>query len=220
MPTLLPHTDAPEDPAPRRSDDRPRWWRRPVWRRFTAPQCLVLALASIAPAVIAGALAARALGLTATDTMVETALAAGEDPGLITFGAMYLASPVQWLTGRSQVRVRKFLGIVFFLLAASNAAMFAVERGVLNSLDAPFLVAGTLAFVASIPLFFTSSHRAQRLLGMHRWRTLHRLTHLVAIALVAHVVLIGEFAIGAVLIALGAVARIPAVRARLTRSTR
>ena len=33
----------------------------------------------------------------------------------------------QWLTDRSQVRVRKYLGIVFFLLALTNGVMFAIS---------------------------------------------------------------------------------------------
>lgn len=52
-------------------------------------------------------------------------------------------------------------------------------------------------------------------LGMKRWRILHKLTYLVAISLVAHVVLLGDIGPGAVLVIGGFVARIPAVRRRL-----
>ncbi len=188
---------------------------RAVWNRFSLPQLVVMALAAVAPSLIAVTIGGALLGLVSTETMLTLALAAGENPGMITFGAMFLCSPVQWATGRSQVRVRKYLGIVFFLLALSNGAMFVVESGIGAALGAPFLVAGSLALVVALPLFLTSSRRAQRSIGLRRWRRLHRATYLVAAALVAHVVLVGDVGLGFVLISLGTLARIPAVRRRL-----
>ena len=124
--------------------------RRVIWKGFSPAQFLVIAVASIAPLLITGAVVATALGLLPLETMVEFSLEAGEDPGMITFGAMFLASPVQWLTGRSQVRVRKFLAIVFFLLGFSNGTMFAIETGIGEALSAPFLIAGSLALVLDV----------------------------------------------------------------------
>lgn len=187
-----------------------------MWRGFTPLQLVVVVLATIAPLLIAGAIGAAALGLIGTEAMIEFVLAAGENPGMITFGAMFLASPIQWFTGRSQVRVRKYLGIVFFLLALSNGAMFVLESGLAAVLSAPFLIAGTVAVLLAAPLFLTSSRRSQRALGMRRWRLLHKLTYGVAAALLLHVVLMGEIGPGAVLIALGFIGRLPAIRRRLT----
>jgi sulfoxide reductase heme-binding subunit YedZ len=191
------------------------WRRRRVWRGFTPLQLVVLVLATIAPLLIGGAIGAAALGLIGTEAMIEFVLAAGENPGMITFGAMFLASPVQWLTGRSQVRVRKYLGIVFFLLALSNGVMFLLESGLAAVLSAPFIIAGTVALVLALPLFLTSSRRSQRAMGMRRWRLLHKLTYGVAAALLIHVILMGEIGPGAVLIALGFIGRISAIRRRL-----
>ena len=192
-----------------------RWWSAPRWRRLSALQLAVLALASIAPIVIGIGVVLGTLGVITEAQMIELALAAGENPGMITFGAMFLASPVQWLTGRSQVRVRKYLGIVFFLLALSNLAMFVLESGAGLVLSAPLLVAGTVAVALAAPLFATSSRWAQRAMGLRRWKLLHKATYLVAVALVAHVVLIGDVGLGFVLITLGALARIPVIRRRL-----
>ena len=174
-----------------------------------------MTLATIAPLIITGAIGAALVGAISVESMMNLALAAGENPGMITFGTMFLASPVQWLTGRSQVRVRKYLGIVFFLLALSNAAMFVLEAGLLTSLGAPFLIAGTIAVALATPLFLTSSRRAQRFMGMKHWRLLHKLTYPLAVALLAHVVFMGEIGPGAIMIALGLIARLPAVRRRL-----
>lgn len=194
---------------------------RPAGRAFSPLQLLVVALATIAPVVVASSVAAALVGLISTDTMLDVALGAGENPGMLVFAAMFLASPVQAFTGRTQVRVRKYLGIVFFLLASSNGAMFVVEQGLGESLSAPFLVAGVVALLLALPLFLTSSRRAQRTLGMGRWRTLHRLTYVVAAALLAHSVLMGEFGLGELLILVGFAARTdPAQRWLRTRRQR
>ncbi|MDJ0767151.1 MAG: ferric reductase-like transmembrane domain-containing protein [Ilumatobacter sp.] len=222
-PPAPPVTDPLTDPVadlvagPVASEPPERWWRRPLWNRFSAPQLVVLVLATIAPLVIVGAVGAALLGLISVGAMVAVALAAGENPGMITFGAMFLASPVQWWTGRSQVRVRKYLGIVFFLLALSNGVMFAIESGVGAALSAPFLVAGTVALALAAPLFVTSNRWSQRRLGMRRWRLLHKATYVVAVALMAHVLLIGDIGLGFVLISLGFAARVPAVKRWIQR---
>lgn len=192
------------------------WLRRRVWHRFTPLQLLMIMLATVAPVLIAGAIGAAVVGLISMEAMIEFALAAGENPGMITFGAMFLASPVQWLTGRSQVRVRKYLGITFFLLALSNGTMFVLEQGLAASLSAPFLIAGSVALALALPLFLTSSRKAQRVMGLSRWRTLHKLTYAVAAVLMGHVLLIGDIGPGFVLIMLGFIARTTPVRRWLT----
>jgi len=209
-----------DDPTTPPAADTPaaalRLWQRPIWNRFSLPQLLMVGAASIAPVVIIGSLLGRLSGLLTTEELLDLALAAGEEPGMFTFAAMFLASPVQWFTGRTQVRVRKYLGIVFFLLALSNGAMFAIEAGVGAALSAPFLVAGTIALLLSAPLFLTSSRWSQRMLGMKRWQLLHRATYLIAVALVVHVALIPEeFGLSVGLIVLGFVLRIPPIRRRL-----
>ena len=196
------------------------WLRRPRWNRFTPLQLIVLTLATIAPLLVLGSIGAALLGFISVEAMIGFALIAAEDPGMITFGALLLASPVQWLTGRSQIRVRKYLGIVFFLLAITNGAMFVFEAGLAAAFGAPFLIAGTVALALALPLFLTSSRWSQRTMGMRRWRLLHRLTYVIAVALMAHALLMGEIGPGFVLITSALIARIPAVKRRLTRSSR
>lgn len=187
------------------------------WNRLSPLQLVAAAVATVPPLLILGAVLAGVTGLITEQAMIDLALAAGENPGTFIFGMMFLASPIQWLTGRSQVRVRKYLGIVFYLLAVSNLAMFILEAGIGATFSAPFLVAGMVAVLLATPLFLTSSRWSQRWMGMRRWRLLHRLTYVIAVALVAHVALIGEVGFGSTLIALGFVARIPAVRRWLTQ---
>lgn len=191
------------------------WHKRVLWNRFTPLQLLTMGLATIAPLVILVVLLLGAGGLVSPETARAVALGAGENPGMITFGAMFLATPVQWLTGRSQVRVRKYLGIVFFLLALSNGAMFVSESGLGEIGSRSLVVAGAIALALATPLFITSSRLSQRMLGMRRWRLLHKLTYVVAIALVGHVLLIPDIGPGAIMIMLGFAARTPRARAWL-----
>lgn len=211
QPTHPPRTTSPKQAS---------WFKRPRWNRFTPLQLIVLMLATIAPLIIAGAISAALLGAISMEAMISLALAAGENPGMITFGAMFLASPVQWFTGRSQIRVRKYLGIVFFLLALSNGAMFVLESGIAATLSAPLLIAGTIAVTLATPLFLTSSRWSQRSIGMKNWRRLHKLTYPLAVGLLAHVILVGDIGPGAVMIALGLIARIPAIRRRIADRAR
>lgn len=215
MTAVLERPQPIRSPQPRRPN-HVSWFKRPSWRRFTPLQLVVLVLATIAPLIIVGSIGAALFGAISFEAMSSLALAAGENPGMITFGAMLLASPVQWVTGRSQVRVRKYLGIAFFLLALSNGAMFVLESGLAATLGAPFLLAGLVSFILAVPLFLTSSRWSQRSIGMKNWRRLHRLTYLVAVGLLVHVVLIGDIGPGAVMIAFGLIARIPMVRRRLS----
>lgn len=201
-------------PVTHRREPRP-WRLRRIWNGFRPLQLVVLLLATVAPLLIGGAIVGALVGALSTEALIEFALAAGENPGMITFGAMFVASPIQWYTGRSQVRVRKYLGIMFFLLALSNGAMFVLESGIVAALSAPFLVAGTIALGLAVPLFLTSNRLSQRAMGMNRWRLLHKLTYVVAAALLVHVILIGDIGPGAILISLGFIGRIPAVRRRL-----
>ena len=217
-PTIRPNpapTTSP--PATRRPSEKGRWTRRPIWNRFTPLQMLVLFLATIPPVLLALTVGGYAFGIIPLDTMIDRALIIGEEPGMITFAAMFLASPVQWITGRTQIRIRKYLGIVFFLLALSNGAMFVLESGIGATFSEPFLAAGSIALLVSVPLFATSSRWSQRVLGMRRWRLIHRATYLVAVALVSHVVLTGEIGVGETLIIFGFVARVPRVKRRLRR---
>ena len=201
-------------PSPRQPSSAPSP-NRQRWRRFTPWQLLVMAICTIPIGIIAGALAATFAGIITTEEMTELALAAGENPGMIVFGSMFLATPIQWATGRTQIRVRKYLGIVFYLLALNNGAMFLVESGTPSILSEPFLVAGTVALALATPLFATSSRWSQRQLGMSRWRLLHKLTYVIALALLSHVILIGDLGLGSALITSGFVARTRPIRRRL-----
>lgn len=165
-----------------------------------------LPLGGIVLTIIAGA-----VGAISTNQMIDVSLALGEEPGMFVFAAMLWCTPVQWLVKRTQVPVRKMLGILFGGYAIANFAMFVIDEGLLASMSRPFLIAGTLAMLLSIPLLVTSGRWAQRTMGMKRWRKLHQLTYVVAFFLVLHVALIGEIGLSGVLILAALFTRIPPV---------
>lgn len=197
--------------APKR-DPELSWRATPIWNRFTPLQLLVMGLAALPLSLIAVALVAGASGVVPDPTVRQVVLLAGENPGMLVFGAMFLASPVQWSTGRSQVRVRKYLGIVFYLLALSNGAMFLWEEGAGQLFSRPLVIVGLVSVLIATPLFMTSSRASQRLLGMRRWRVLHKLTYLVAIGLVVHVLMIPDPGPGTLMIIAGFVLRVPPIK--------
>lgn len=165
-----------------------------------------LPLAGIAMTTIAGA-----FGLISIAQMIDVALALGEEPGMFVFAAMLWCTPIQWLTKRTQVQVRKMLGILFAGYAAANFAMFVIEEGLIASLSSPFLVAGTFAMALSMPLLITSGRWAQRKMGMSNWRKLHKLTYVIAFALVLHVALVGEMGLSGALVLGALITRIPPI---------
>lgn len=186
-------------------------------RSLSIVQRSIVALAALPLVGIVAITTAGAAGWISTEMMVEISLALGEEPGMVVFAAMLWCSPIQWVVNRTQVPLRKMLGILFSGYAVSNFAMFVIERGLADSLSAPFLVAGTAAMLAAIPLLLTSGRWAQRRMGMQRWRSLHKLTYLVALALLLHVALIGEFMLSATIIAAALVARIKPIENALRR---
>lgn len=185
--------------------------RRAPGRSLSVAQRLVTTASALPLIGIVVTIAAGALGMISVDQMLDTALALGEEPGMAVFGAMLWCSPMQSLVKRTQVPVRKVLGILFGGYAVSNFAMFVIERGLTASLSAPFLIAGTAAMVMTIPLLLTSGRWAQRRMGMRNWRTLHKLTYVIALALVLHVALVGEIGVSGALVIGALLARIPPV---------
>lgn len=180
-------------------------------------QRVVVAAAALPLIGVAIAALAGAAGVISTEQMIDVSLGLGEEPGMLVFAAMLWCSPIQWLVRRTQIPVRRMLGILFGGYAVANFSMFVVEQGIADSMSQPFLIAGTLAMAASIPLVLTSGRWAQRRMGMKNWRALHKLTYLIAGALVLHVALIGEIGISGVLVATALVTRIPPIATAINR---
>jgi len=182
---------------------------------MSIPQRVVVTAAALPLVGIAVVSTLGAFGVVSENQMIETALTFGEEPGMFVLAAMLWCSPIQWLVKRTQVRVRKALGIMFGGYTIANFAMFVIEEGLADSVSRPFLIASTLATLLSIPLLLTSSRWAQRKMGMKNWRKLHKLTYVIAFAIVVHVALIGEAGLSTILILAALATRLPLATAAI-----
>jgi methionine sulfoxide reductase heme-binding subunit len=91
------------------------------------------------------------------------------------------------------IRFRRMLGLFAFAYGCLHATIYLLVDKALNwtiiredFAIRRFYIAGLIAFVLMIPLALTSTAGAIRLLGGARWRLLHRLVYLSAIAGVVH----------------------------------
>ena len=102
-------------------------------------------------------------------------------------------TPVRRLTGwNAVVQYRRMLGLFAFFYASLHFASYIVLdqffawRAILSDIaKRPFILMGTLAFLAMLPLAITSTKGWIRRLG-RRWQTLHRLVYLSAACAVVH----------------------------------
>jgi sulfoxide reductase heme-binding subunit YedZ len=90
-------------------------------------------------------------------------------------------------------KVRRLLGLFTFAYATVHALVYLVVDQGLDVHDIirdvakhRFVTAGAFAFLVLVPLAATSSQAAVRRLGGRRWRRLHRLVYLAAVAGVVH----------------------------------
>lgn len=88
---------------------------------------------------------------------------------------------------------RRVLGLyAFFYALAHFLIFFTLDRelsvsGTLSEMSLrPYLAVGTLGLVIMVPLAVTSTNRMIQRLGTSRWKQLHRLTYVAAIAGVVH----------------------------------
>jgi sulfoxide reductase heme-binding subunit YedZ len=115
---------------------------------------------------------------------------------LVLLLASLACSPLRRLRGWTwPMRIRRALGLLAFFYAALHFLVYAVlDQGV--DLDAighdiaerPFITVGVIALVLLTPLALTSTTRAIRRLGYHRWLRLHQLVYVAAALAIIHFV--------------------------------
>lgn len=90
-------------------------------------------------------------------------------------------------------KVRRMLGLFAFFYGSIHLLTYVWFDRFFNLLSVggdiarrPFILVGMFAFVLLIPLAITSTNKMLKRMGGKRWRQLHRLTYLAAIAGVIH----------------------------------
>jgi sulfoxide reductase heme-binding subunit YedZ len=109
-------------------------------------------------------------------------------------------TPVRQLTRfKGVIRYRRMLGLWAFFYASCHFMiylgldhLFDLTTALANVPEQPFITAGFTAFVLMIPLAVTSTTNWIRRLGGRRWRNLHRLIYVSAVAGVIHYLWIGK----------------------------
>ena len=104
------------------------------------------------------------------------------------------ATPLRTLTGWGwPLRFRRMLGLYAFFYACLHFLTYLVldqffdwPAIVKDIAKRPYITVGFPAFVMLIPLAVTSTNKMVQRLGAKRWRLLHRLVYVIAIAGVVH----------------------------------
>jgi sulfoxide reductase heme-binding subunit YedZ len=93
------------------------------------------------------------------------------------------------------VRIRRELGLIAFGYACLHVLTYGLADQLLDArrifddvVERPFITVGFLAFLALVPLAFTSTKASIRRLGFRRWNRLHQLTYLAGALAVIHFV--------------------------------
>lgn len=113
---------------------------------------------------------------------------------LIFLTLSLMVTPLRKITGFSWLfHFRRTLGLYAFYYALAHFGIFFVFDRALNIADTfsemvkrPYLIVGSIGLLAMVPLAVTSTNAMIRRLGSVRWRRLHRLAYLAAIAGVTH----------------------------------
>jgi sulfoxide reductase heme-binding subunit YedZ len=113
--------------------------------------------------------------------------------GLFFMLATLVVTPARNLTGFSSlIRIRRMVGLFAFTYVALHFAVYAaLDQGLAlkpivdDIIKRPYITVGIAALLLLIPLALTSNNFSQRRLKQ-RWKTLHKLTYLIAILGVWH----------------------------------
>lgn len=130
------------------------------------------------------------LGANPAETLIRSA----GDWTLRLLCACLALTPLRAATGITAfVRYRRMLGLFAFAYAVLHLLCYAVfDQGLVvadiarDIAKRPFILVGFAAFVALVPLAATSTTRALRRLGPHRWQALHRLVYPIALLGLLH----------------------------------
>ena len=125
-----------------------------------------------------------------------------ENFAILTTGMMTLVfltltmavTPMRKITGWNWlIQLRRMLGLfAFFYVCLHFSLFFSLDRGfsisstLAEMLKRKYLIIGSIGLIVMVPLAITSTNAMIKRLGGKRWRALHRLAYVAAIAGVTH----------------------------------
>lgn len=108
-----------------------------------------------------------------------------------------LVTPIRRLTGVSLLKFRRALGVIAFVyILAHMLTWLILDRQLVwaevwaDIVKRPYILFGTVGFLAMVPLAATSNNLSVRRLGAKLWNRIHKLAYLAAAAGVLHYVLL------------------------------
>lgn len=160
------------------------------WLLHPACKPAVFALALLPFVGLLGGAIANTLGANPAEALIR-----GTGDWTLRFLCLTLAvTPLrQWTGWHALLRLRRLLGLYAFFYGTLHFLAFAwLDMGldlaaILKDIaKRPFILVGSAALLAMLPLAATSFDRAIRALGGTRWRALHRLVYAVALLGLLH----------------------------------
>ncbi len=108
-----------------------------------------------------------------------------------------LVTPIRRFTGVSLLKFRRAIGVISFVyIFAHMLTWLILDRQLVwaevwaDIVKRPYILIGTVGFLAMIPLAATSNNLSVRRLGAKLWSRIHKLAYLAAAAGVVHYVLL------------------------------
>ena len=141
--------------------------------------------------------------------------------------ATLAVTPLRRLTGLSLLRFRRALGLLAFAWLVLHLTVWAVldvqlDLAVMweDVVRRPYITVGMLGFVLLVPLALTSTDAALRRLGAARWRRLHQLGYVAALAGAAHYLMAAKVTEPAAILHLAVILLLLALRLPLPAAVR
>ena len=126
--------------------------------------------------------------------------------------AVLSCTPFFILFGINNLYVRQSMGIATAVWSFIHFVIFLVAEGFLETFTQVNYIAGFIAILILIPLFFTSNKKSMRRLKKN-WKKLQRLAYVAIFLSLLHIVLLDKtWLIYAVIVGLGFIIRIPVVK--------
>jgi len=129
--------------------------------------------------------------------------------------AVLTLTPFYILFGVTNLFVRQAMGIATAIWSILHFVIFIAAEGFLETFTEANYIAGFGGVLILIPLMFTSNRKSMRAM-LSKWKVLHRFTYLAVGLSMLHIVLLDKTWIPyAVVLAIGFVLRVPAVREKV-----
>ncbi|MBJ2175169.1 ferric reductase-like transmembrane domain-containing protein [Aureibaculum sp. A20] len=131
--------------------------------------------------------------------------------------AVLTLTPVFIIFGVTNLYVRQAMGISTAVWSFLHFIIFLIAEGFLETFSQFNYIAGFIAILILVPLFFTSNKKSMRLLKKN-WKKLQSLAYIAIFLSLLHIVLLEKtWLIYAIIVGLGFIIRMPSVKSKFIK---